>query len=379
MTRKEALQDLERFIHDNLRAKQTGGSFYQIDGGRICSTCRLKKRRTLYMIFNYSSPVMLKCFRASCTSEHLKNGETDPTKAVLITADILRKFGYNNEEAIGLITNVSNLVMSRRSRVTDGSLLINDRLLSPAQLDYMEKRCKFRPTAEDALEYNIVPGLHSVIEDNDIELEDTTRDILNGFNKNNSISFSTGDGHVVITRKLTNNGITKNILNVHSGVTTGGYTIGDSDGSIETLVISEGNFDIINARRFFARPEYLGNTLYVAALGYDKIAKLIEMHYFKNIDKIKRLIIFMDSDITNQVMGKEVFTYNKKHLKNIVQTFSARVGITAFQEVALCYNTRGKDCGDMSEPIKMVRENINIVELLSKPKQKFRKYKRGNK
>lgn len=369
MDRDSALKLLEKFIFTELKAKLSAGSFYQIDGGRICTKCRDSKRRTLYMIIAPNMPVMLKCFRATCLMQHIiDNPDLDPIKARPITREELIGLGFNNHEAIESILNCKDFIYKKTRKLLDRNILVNDTMLSQRQIDYISKRCRFKPTMMEVDKYHIIPNVCGVIEDNDVELDETMSFIYSKFNNSNSLTFLCGST-TLSTRAITDEvKMQKSILNIVPNMTSTGYMIGDNISNNRVLIISEGIFDIINAERYFAN--FGGDKkdiLYVATLGFAKTLNIIEYYFYKNIDTIEDLIIFMDSDVKVDFgdLGSK-YTYIEEQVYNLIKNLDLSLGVSAFKNISLCYNTKGKDCGDLSSAISMCRVDINKGALYAK-------------
>lgn len=367
MERDKALKLLENFILTELRAKLSAGSFYQINGDRICSKCRSSNRRTLYMIISDNMPVMLKCFRASCLLEHIiENPEIDANKARPITREELLGLGFQNNDAIEAILDCKNLIYSKNRKFMNDNIMISDTTLSSEQLGYIQDRCGFKPTLGEISKYHIISNVSQIIEDNDIQMDDTMASIYGKYNKSNSLTFLCG-GLTLSTRALTKYALQKSILNVNPNVTALGYNIGSKTEGNHTLVISEGIYDIINAERYIAN--YGGDkkgVLYIATLGFAKTLHIIEHYYYKNIDTIKDLVIFMDSDICTETDGIKSYTYNEVQLYKLLKSLDMSLGMDAFKSISICYNTKSKDCGDLREPLNPKRIDIDKFKLYSK-------------
>lgn len=367
MDREKALKLLENFVLTELRGKLSAGSFYQINGDRICAKCRASNRRTLYMIISNNMPVMLKCFRASCLLEHvIDNPDVDANKARPINREELVGLGFSNEDAIESIMNCKNLIYSKNRKFMNDNILVSDTSLSMEQINYLSDRCGLKPTLNDISKYHIVSNVSQVIEDNDIQMDDSMFNIYSKYNKSNALTFLCGD-LTLSTRGLSKFVLQKSILNINQNVSALGYHIGNKTTGNHTLVISEGIYDIINAERYIANfgGEKKG-VLYVATLGFAKTLHIIEHYYYKNIDTIKDLIIFMDSDICNEVDGIKTFSYDENQLYRLMKALDMSLGSDAFNSISICYNSKSKDCGDLREPLNPKRIDIDKFKLYSK-------------
>lgn len=371
MTRHEALERLKFFIKRNLRAKESSSYFFKIDGSRICERCRTSKRRTLYMIINEESPVLLKCFRASCSMEYFEeHPNADVNKARPITAEELKAFGFDDAEATALILDTTNLIYSRSVSIADQNLLIENNFLSNIQRAYLKVRCRLNNLSSYDLQYyHLISDVNKVIEDNDItSLDEQLERAYAKYTKNNSITFECSE-NTLMTRAIDDKKILqKSIVNINQKASSLGYRIGPKSKDAKTLVVAEGIFDIINAEKYFA---ILKDAVYVATLGFNKTLSIIEYYYYQNIDTMDRLIIFMDSDVVTTEFGKTRYTYNRKQLYNLIKSLELSLGIGVFNKISVAYNTSYKDLGDFSKPITPKAEDINISELYSE----FEKYK----
>lgn len=372
MERSRALALLENFVKGELKGKLSAGSFYQIDGSKICSKCRSSNRKTLYIIISDNMPVMLKCFRASCLIDHvLENPDVDVNKARPISEHELLALGFSNKEAISSILDCKNFIYKKSRKLLDSNVIVNDVNLSNEQIAYIEKRCKFKPSLSDVYKYHLVPIVNNVIEDNDIQMDDKMLSMYSRYDINNCVTFLCS-GLTLSTRAISDSVyMQKSILNIIPGVSALGYTIGEEVENNHTMVMSEGVFDIINAERYIAN--FGGNkngVLYIATLGFAKTLNIIEHYYYKNIDTMKNLILFMDSDKFSIVDGIKNYIYDEYALHNLIRSIDMLLGMDCFESISVCYNTKGKDCGDFSTPINMKRVDVNKVELFNKFKRK---------
>lgn len=372
MTRSHALVLLRNYIEDKLHAKQSTSIFYLIDGGRICGKCRVNRRRTLYMIIADNSPVMLKCFRASCTIDYLAaNPDTDVTKARMITEDELRQLGFDNEEAIVEIMNCKNFVHRKTKSLINRTSIIQDTNLSSDQQEYIRTRCNFTPSKYEIDKYHIVSNINEFIVDNDVEMSGEIESMYSKYTKCNSITFLCNKTTLSTRAIASNVRMQKSIINMTSNVTSSGYVIGDSISNKHTLVLTEGIFDIINTERYFAVFNDPG-VLYAASLGFNKSSSIIENFFYKNIETMKTLILFMDSDIVKEVHGKTTYMYDEYQLYSLLKKLDNNIGDDNFKEIYVCYNMKGKDCGDLSKEYSMKRDVIDKNKLYSKYNKKWR-------
>lgn len=375
MTRSQALILLRNYIEDKLHAKRSTSVFYLIDGGRICGKCRANKRRTLYMIVADNAPVMLKCFRASCTADFLlSNPDTDATKARVITHEELLQLGFNNEEAITEILNCKDFIHKKTKSLVDRTVLVQDTELSKYQKAYIKKRCNFMPSKYEMDKYHVVADINEVIDDNDIQMSSEISSMYKCYDKDNAITFLCNNV-TLSTRAISPEvRMQKSIINISNNITSSGYTIGDSLNNKHTLVLTEGIFDIINAERYFAVFDDPG-VLYAASLGFGKSANIIENFFYKNIETMKTLILFMDSDISTMVHGVRQYIYNEKQLYTLLKSLDNSLGEDNFKDIYVCYNTKNKDCGDLSQEYSMKRETIDRAKLYGKYEKYNKKWR----
>ncbi|MGL5714040.1 MAG: hypothetical protein ACRCX2_13545 [Paraclostridium sp.] len=365
MSRVEALRYLINFIERELRAKKSSACFYVIDGDRLCLKCRSSKRRTLYMIISDDMPVMLKCFRATCTIDYLiDNPTTDSNRARPITRDELLRLGFNNQTALDAILDTSNLVFKKTKSKFNKNLLVTNTVLHTNQNKYLQDRCNFIPTLDDIDKYHIIPNVKEVIEMNDIPLSESMVKLYKYFKPENSLTFSCSDTTLSTRVTVESNPINKSILNISEGIQSLGYRIGDEITKRKILVVSEGIFDIINIERYFATN--LADALYIASLGFSKIQNIVEYYFYKNIETLETLILFMDSDIETKVNGVTVFTYNELQLYNLIKYLDMTFSTNGLLKIFVCWNAKSKDCGDFREKIDMRKIEINRKELFKK-------------
>lgn len=321
-----------------LHGKISSKGWIKIDGSRLCSTCLVKKRRTLYALVNESSPVYLKCFRASCDLRRFA------------TPEDFEILGFNNKEAIQVLINNNNRLNISTYNNDSRPLVIEDRIMSDVQLDYFKTRTRQTLTPELVYRYRIIPNISQVINDN-VDEDDPTYEkfkSMNIYNDKNAITFATDDYGTISYRHCKRN--QKLIFNLNDKANNG-YVLErrEEEKEIKTLVLTEGIFDIINIYNYFA---YIDGAKYIATLGFQSFFSDIIYHYTQHIESVERLIIFFDSD-KELAYGKR--TYDENAAKGLIKRLDNELGINAFKEIVFVYNKATKDFGDLSKTIDPVK------------------------
>lgn len=336
MELKEAYTLLEDFARTELSGK--GGyhtGWIKIDGRRICAECARHKRKTLYIYIKEGFRPFLKCFRISCDIRRY------------MTVKDFHDLGFTNNEAIKLLTENTTMTPVKTSNLNDEvPVIINDRFLNKNQLDYFKARTNIDLTEEDIVKYRIIPNLSEVIYDTYEEDIDTIEKFKQTKIKSNkdAITFADHDYSMYYYR-----GINSNIkLKFNTGISYG-YT--HVVGTPNTIVITEGIFDIINVMTKYC---VIDDAVYIASGGIEAMAKDIIKYYAKYIDTMERLIIFADSDIKLQ----NKYTYNEKFYNKLIRTIENKLGKLAFKELYIVYSSRCKDFGDMREDIYPIKVKL---------------------
>lgn len=337
MTVELATKKFRDFCVAELNGKISNKGWVKINGERLCNTCAMKKRRTLYALVTESSPIYLKCFRASCDLKRFA------------TMDDFAQLGFRDQEAIQVLINNQNRLNINYYGSDTRPILIQDRIVSNEQIAYFKKRTKMLLTPDLIFKYRIIPNLYDVMKDNfdedDVHMEKFLS--MNIKDDKLAITFATDDYATVSYRHTKRD--QKVIFNLSDSVNNG-YVLDrleDKD-KIETLVLCEGIFDIINIHKHFA---IIDGTRYIATLGFQSFYSDIIHHYKQNIDSVKQLILFLDSD-KELPYGKR--TYDKFAVDNLMKKLKYELG-DVFEKITFVYNSATKDFGDLSEKIEPVK------------------------
>lgn len=327
------------FIMDKLRGKRASNGWYNIRGDSFCSNCAAHVRSALYVLAKEGSPPILNCFRAGCCERKLMSA-----------SDFIR-IGFENQEAVKVILDESAKV-SRNSLVKhDRNPLVRTVELSVYQKQILRDRCNFstKDLQEAVDKYRLIPNLIKVIDDNYHD-EATLKkfEYLRQVSQNgNVIVFATNDYNTFTIRSDKFKGMISISESVFSG-----YTLkSDIFEKAESLVITEGVFDLLNIKRFYAN---IDNGVYIASLGFTNMFNLIKRYYCKYIETVKTLIIFADSDVSN---GSS-FSYDKRMYNNLLKKISKELGDDAFKEIYIIYNQASKDFGDFRCDILPVKIQV---------------------
>lgn len=336
MTITDAHQEFLDFVRSDLRGK--GGHYtnwIRIDGRRICAECQKHKGSALYIHLEEGVHPFLKCFRISCDIRRY------------MRYDDFINLGYSNIDAIKLLISQDKLDGTKEISLSDEvPLIITDSEFTFNQIAYFRKRTNLNLTDSVATKFRVIPNLYDTIHETFIDDTET----LSKFSETkilshkNAITFTDHDNAMFYYRSV--NSDVK--LKFNTGVSYG-YTL--INGTPDTIVIAEGIFDIINIYNYYA---VMDSAIYIASGGTDSILNDILYYYSKYIDTITRLIIFADSDI--KLENKRI--YNKKFYKSIISRLDNKIGSSAFSEIYIVYNSKGKDFGDMSDDIYPVKEKI---------------------
>lgn len=337
MTSNQAYEKLREFCLTELKGKLSTGGWICIRGERICNECSRHKRSTLYMLVKEGSPVILNCFRAQCGM----------TKRVQMQ-DFM-ELGFTDVEAITLMLDEDNYENTTTYSTLTHNIIIRDTTLSAEQLAYFYKRTNIYPDPDDIRFYRLVPNVKEVMRESKIlEVRQDINKMMENidFYGKRLITFSNSEFNTFICRGAVPQNKCKLMFKTDEDKTNdmfSGYTLSRGK-DFNTLVVTEGSFDLINVFTKFAIIE---NTFYVATLGFSHTLKLIQKYYRKSIDTMERLILFVDSDIKTE----SGYTYNKRMINKLLFNINKIIGKDAFREIYIVYNKASKDFGDMSEPI----------------------------
>lgn len=351
MNRLDALLHFFEFMVDYHELNPRGRKYHTFNGSALCEKCKNKinehKKSKLYMQIgitddNVDTPIFLKCFRASCGL------------ARVINRDDFELLGYENEENIKLLLSYNSNSTFKKIKVNRSGfgnlkkLPYNKMILDNHrnQIDYLIKRTKINfKNIINLYKYRIILDFNAFIELNNLKIDKLK------FKNLDTIAFITDDGNMVQLRGIDSS--FKQKLTIDDSVKSHGYELySDKDiDEVESLVISEGIFDIINVKSMLRD---MKKTKFVASLGFDAIVDIINYNMNKYCDTLKRLVIVMDSD--TEVNG--VFKFNidqiiklKRHLKN-------KINISMFTDIIFVYNTKSKDFGDFRNPIEYKIEKL---------------------
>lgn len=326
------------FIESNLHGKRASNGWYHIRGDSFCHTCASHTRSALYVLAKEGSPPILNCFRAGC-------GE----RKQMAASDFTR-IGFANEDAVRVILTESTKVARGGIRKSGfANPLMRSVDLSPYQKQILRDRCKFSQSElYDAVsKYRLIPNLVKLVDDNYQDEETRKRfDYLRYVSqKGDVVVFATNDYNTFTIRseKL------KGMISITESVFSGYSLRSDTFEKAETLVVTEGIFDLLNIKRFYGNVD---NGVYVATLGFANMYNLIKRYYCANIGTIKNLIIFADSDISNA----SSFTYDRRMYTKLLNKLDKDLGDSAFEEIYIVYNRASKDFGDFRcdiEPVKV--------------------------
>ena len=341
MSIEDAYKLFINHILTNLHGKKASNGWYNIRGDSFCSNCATHTRSALYILAKEGTPPAMNCFRAGC-------GE----RGVMNASDFIR-IGFDNEEA-------TKVILRESSKISKGSVTRSDSVQTPLvrnvelstyQKQVLRDRCRFtNQEIRDAVSlYRIIPNLTKTIDDNynDVDIRKRFDYLRLAAVSGELVSFATKDFNTFSVRseKL------KGMISIKESIFTGYTLMSQSVNAIETLVVTEGVFDILNIKRFYCN---IDNALYVATLGFANMYNLIKRYYCKHIGSVKTLIIFADSDVSH---GNS-YTYDKRMYTNLLRKLTKDLGDNAFQEIYIVYNKASKDFGDFRQEI--VPQKIQI-------------------
>jgi len=330
MEANEAFRLLKDYCLKYLDGKESASGWICIRGDRFCSRCAEHRRSALYILIDPGNPVYLNCFRAGCDTRRR------------VRLQDLKDLGFNNQEAIACIMNETGKGSSRVINTDSTELISRAQTLTYLQRDYLRKRLAMDITDKDAKFYRIIPDLRQMIIDNFSENSDIYKKLPPG-NAQNWISFSTQDCNTFTIRSIT--GRLKLMIS-NKDLRFPGYVL-QKGKKIETIVITEGIFDLINIYTKFAP---LDNAIFIATLGFNNLVNLVKYYAGKYTTTIKNLVIFADSDL------KTSFGYTYKD--RAYRTVWRELACVPFESIWLLYNKKSKDFGDMSLPIKIEKVQI---------------------
>lgn len=338
MTRLDAIDMLLEFMYRELGTPRNDNPWKLLRGDRICSECRLHRRSTLYMLVDESSPLIFHCFRASCG------------KAEVVTQEHLVQLGFQNEEAIKLLLSKDFVKSVRTINLKGYHLVVRDHELIEEQINYLSKRLGYTPSTEELSSFRIIPNIKQVIEDNQlVEYNPSINEVYKRMNNQKTmITFTNSSYDIFSCRSITSN--FKGLLSISKDKKFMGYDLKNTpDDNVENLIIAEGIFDILNIKKYFA---VIPNSLYLASCGFNNTIPILKYYYRKYIESVKRIIIFLDSDEFDGYKYKY-----KEYMYNTIKR-SIRQELGRGFEFYIIYNSASKDFGDMSKPIKPIKEEI---------------------
>lgn len=348
MTNKDATDLWLKFVYDELNPRKSQNGWFKITGDRICAECPRHKNRSLYVWIQDGKHPFLKCFRASCTIRRY------------MTVEDFNDFGFDNKDAIRVLMTSSKIDTDAKEwNMKSKPVILQDKILNSMQLKYLEKRTGIRANLTDVMFYRIVPNLHQTIHDT---LDEDDTELMSKFNSVNipndkkAITFATRDYRMFMYRTIYGNYKIKYALEKDYG-----YTLYKGlPNTVDTLVITEGIFDIINIYNKYYKKS---KSLYIASLGAESILECICYWYRQHVETIKNIVIFADSD----KMENFKLTYDKKFYNKLIHIIDNKIGLNNFDSIKLYYNTKSKDFGDISleidkkEVILYKREETNVI------------------
>lgn len=338
MTLEDAVLKFRRHLEDHYSGKQGSREWMKCDCRTICNACTNKRYKPFYISVTGESPIYMKCFKISSDINRFA------------TMSDFEAFGFTDTEAIKLLIDRNNRFKIKNLDTNTRPIVINDYILSTTQNSYWKKRLGFNPTLEDIMFYRFIPDIDTVMTDNyEPESEEYMSYKATGIKPGKTgMTFLTTDFGMVSYRGIDDSKKLKFNL---SRNTSHGYTLKRGE-EVKSLVLAEGIFDIINIYNIFAR---MDNTLYCASLGFNSFENDICHWYQQHIDTVEQLIIFADSDRKLQY-GK--YTFKDYPINNLIKRLGDRLGEDAFKKIYICYNSKGKDFGDLSSPIEGERIEI---------------------
>lgn len=338
MTRLDAIDMLLEFMYRELGTPRNDNPWKLLRGDRICTECRRHRRSTLYMLVDETSPLIFHCFRAACG------------KAEVVTEEHLRQLGFNHDEAIKLLLSKELVKSVRTLNFKNHHLVIRDRDLTEEQLQYISKRLGYTPSTEELSTFRLIPNIKQTIEDNQlINYNPSIKEIYDRLSDQKTmITFANENYDTFSSRSITSN--FKGMLSINKEHKFNGYSLKNTDDdNVENIIIAEGVFDILNIKKYFA---VIPNSIYIASCGFNNTIPILKYHYRKYIENIKKVIVFLDSD---EFDGNK-YTY-KSYMYNMIKKRIKQELGRGF-ELYIIHNSASKDFGDMSKPIKPIKEQI---------------------
>lgn len=332
MTLDDAVRKFKRHLMAHFNGKNGTGGWLKCDCRTICDACTNKRYKPFYISVSTDNPVYMKCFKIS-----------SPINRCL-TMDDFSALNFTDSEAIKLLISRQGRANIKLYGSDDPTALdIKDYTLTVGQHNYIKRRTGLSMTVSDMVKYRVIPNVQEVMEDNfGLDSEEYKIYENTGIPQNKgNVSFGTEDYGMIIYRGIDDNKKAK--IKLTDG-TLHGYTL-QRDEEVKTLVIAEGVFDIINIYNSFAM---MPNALYIASLGFGNMESDILYYYQKYMETVEQLVIFADSDV-ELPYGK--FTYNKYAVESMIKNISSKIGEDTFKKIYVCYNSKGKDFGDLSKEI----------------------------
>ena len=338
MTLEDAVLKFRRHLEDHYSGKQGSREWMKCDCRTICNACTNKKYKPFYISVTGESPIYMKCFKISADINRFA------------TPADFEAFNFTDKEAIKLLVDRNNRIKIRHLDTSTRPIVINDYNLSVSQQGYFKKRIGKIPTIEDLVQYRFICDIDTVMSENfEPDSEEYISYKSTGIGPGKTgCTFLTSDYGMVSYRGI---GDGKKVKFNISKNSSHGYTLKRGD-EVKSLIIAEGIFDIINIHNLFA---YMDNALYCASLGFNSFENDICYWYQQHCDTVEQLIIFADSDVK---MNYGHFTYKSYAIKNLITRLNNRLGEDAFKKIYVCYNSKGKDFGDLSSPIQGERIEI---------------------
>lgn len=356
----QAVRIFRDFLVSELKGKVQNNNWVNIRGDKICSECTSHRNRSaLYINVSENSPLYLNCFRSSCSMKRA------------CSAKDLEDLGFRNKEAIKVLMNNSNKIkLTYKDMSTSDELIITNTSLSIEQENYFHKRCNFVPTADDIKLFRIIPDIRSVMNDNfryvgegcggrDIDTEKLMEKFDKLFRKNDTtqyITYFTNDSKKFLFRSIEKDSfVSKGQLSRTTDRSIYSIMRGHQ---VESIVLTEGFFDLINIYKYFC---IQNNMLYSCTGGFAAFEHHIVELYKKNIDTVKSLILFCDSDIKDKYTGRPTLDTNA--VNELFKRVFKKIPSIAFEEIFIVYNTGSKDFGDFSERIRPEKYRVDVSNI----------------
>lgn len=310
---------LRTHLLENKGGKMQGGQEWISLTCPFCGDSISNKPHLNVRIPRHDNIFYLMCFQPDCDTHRFPRAQ-----------DIIT-LGFTNLKLIEQFSkeSIHIKVEKRQIEYMDGVKYPTD--IPSAIEQYIYKRTEI-PKSMYA-HYKIIGNVHQFLKDNDYINQNTKDTILNRFQDNNIIGFLNSGKSKLQIRNLN-----KKEYIPYTLVSSKTHKFLDEHAEFEsvlrefdlkkypTIVISEGNFDRLNAMKLVDK-----DGLYITGMSanglYRVFKKYSKKHYYV------KWIIISDGDIP-------IEDYDKR----IVKPFGYRI-----RSLEVWYNTKGKDFGDLSE------------------------------